>query len=74
MKKISLDLIKVILTAVGGILVALNVVDASVVDEIIGGILMILGAIWTVNAGQNAEKAQIELKAMKAGKVEANNK
>jgi hypothetical protein len=73
MKKVSLDLIKVILTAIGGILVALNVLDASLIDELIGAIMVILGAIWTVNAGQNAQKAQTELQAMKAGKVESKN-
>jgi len=67
--KLTLDLVKVILMALGGVLAALNVAPVTVIDEIIAGVMMIIGAIWTVNAGQNHATIETQFKSLTATKT-----
>lgn len=45
-----LGIIRHTLTFVGGIVVAKGLVDETVVTEIIGGVLTLTGAIWSIVA------------------------
>jgi hypothetical protein len=46
--EILLGLVRHILTAIGGVLVAKGSVDQSTVETVIGGIVAIVGAAWSV--------------------------
>lgn len=46
--EILLGLVRHILTAIGGVLVAKGSVDQSTVETVIGGIVAIVGAVWSV--------------------------
>jgi hypothetical protein len=48
MKDQLLGLIRHALTFVGGIIVAKGVVDASLSEELIGGVMTIVGAVWSI--------------------------
>lgn len=49
-KEQVLGIIRHTLTFVGGIVVAKGLVDESTVTEIIGGVLTLTGAIWSIVA------------------------
>lgn len=46
--EILLGLVRHILTAVGGVLVAKGTVDQSTVETVVGGVAAIVGALWSV--------------------------
>lgn len=48
MKEQALGLIRHVLTFAGGILVAKGLVAEGVNEEIIGGIMTLVGAIWSI--------------------------
>ena len=43
-----LGLIRHALTFVGGIIVAKGVVDANLSEELIGGVMTVFGAVWSI--------------------------
>jgi hypothetical protein len=43
-----LGIVRHTLTFVGGIVIARGLVDQSVVTEIIGGVVTLIGAIWSI--------------------------
>lgn len=47
-KEVAFALCRHLLTAVGSIGVAKGVVDASSVDAVVGGVMTIMGVIWSV--------------------------
>ena len=47
-KEQLLGIIRHTLTFVGGIVVAIGLVDETLVTEIIGGVLTLTGAIWSI--------------------------
>lgn len=47
-KEVAFALCRHLLTAVGSIAVAKGVVDASSVDAVVGGVMTIMGVIWSV--------------------------
>lgn len=54
MKEQILGLIRHTLTFLGGIAVAKGLVDGSVVPEILGAIVTLIGSIWSVAAKKTA--------------------
>lgn len=69
------EIIKLVLGAVGAILVTLNL-DENLVAAIIGAVLAVLAAIWGIvdvnvknSVKAKAEAAETELTAMKAQKI-----
>lgn len=48
MKDQILGLIRHVITFVGGIIVAKGVLDADLSQEIIGGVMTVVGGIWSV--------------------------
>lgn len=48
MKDQILGLIRHVITFVGGIIVAKGVLDADLSEEIIGGLMTVVGGIWSV--------------------------
>ena len=46
--EILLGLVRHILTAVGGVLIAKGTVDQSTVETVVGGVAAIVGALWSV--------------------------
>ena len=48
MKEQALGLIRHALTFIGGIIVAKGLVDDVLTQEIIGGVMTLIGAIWSV--------------------------
>lgn len=48
MKEQVLGLIRHALTFIGGIVVAKGLVDESLSQEVIGGVMTVVGAIWSI--------------------------
>jgi hypothetical protein len=48
MKDQLLGLIRHALTFVGGIIVAKGVIDANLSEELIGGVMTLVGGVWSV--------------------------
>jgi hypothetical protein len=48
MKDQLLGLIRHALTFVGGIIVAKGLVDESLSEEVIGGVMTLVGAVWSI--------------------------
>jgi hypothetical protein len=48
MKDQLLGLIRHTLTFVGGIIVAKGLVDESLSEEVIGGVMTLVGAVWSI--------------------------
>ena len=48
MKDQLLGLVRHVLTFVGGIIVAKGVVEANISEEIIGGLMTVIGGLWSV--------------------------
>ena len=47
-------LIRHVLTFVGGIIVTKGLIDESLVQEVIGGIMTLVGAVWSIIAKKKA--------------------
>lgn len=47
-KEVAFALCRHLLTAVGGVGVAKGVVDASSADAVVGGVMTIMGVVWSV--------------------------
>jgi hypothetical protein len=54
MKDQLLGLIRHALTFVGGIVVAKGLVDESLSQEVIGGVMTLVGAVWSIVAKKKA--------------------
>ena len=54
MKDQLLGLIRHALTFVGGIIVAKGLVDESLSQEVIGGVMTLVGAIWSIVSKKKA--------------------
>lgn len=52
-KEQALGIIRHTLTFVGGLLVLKGFVDETVVNEIVGGVITLVGTIWSVVAKQS---------------------
>lgn len=52
-KEQALGIIRHTLTFVGGLLVLKGLVDEAVVNEIVGGVITLVGTIWSVVAKQS---------------------
>lgn len=48
MKEQTLGLIRHALTFIGGILIAKGLVDDAMVQEILGGVMTLVGAAWSI--------------------------
>jgi len=54
MKEQSLGLIRHVLTFVGGIIVTKGLIDESLFQEVIGGVMTLVGAVWSIAAKKKA--------------------
>lgn len=55
-----LGIIRHLLTALGGVLVTKGVVDSGTVEAVVGGLLAIGGAVWSVYHKKQTAKAIAE--------------
>jgi len=54
MKEQVLGLVRHALTFIGGIIVAKGVIEAGLTEEIIGGVMTLVGALWSVFSKKTA--------------------
>ena len=54
MKEQSLGLIRHVLTFVGGVVVAKGLVDESLFQEVLGGVMTLVGAVWSIASKKKA--------------------
>lgn len=54
MKEQTLGLIRHVLTFVGGIIVTKGLIDESLFQEVLGGLMTVIGGVWSVLSKKKA--------------------
>jgi len=58
-KEVTLGLVRHTLTGLAGVFIAKGWVDAEISNEVIGGVILLIGAVWSIV--DKAKRAKVEV-------------